>query len=113
MNDRELRQYVTDALEFDPAIDAAWISVAVERGVVTLEGHVPSHGQRHAAGEAAARVRGVRSVIHLVEVRLPGERRVADDELARRAMQVLAWSSFIVDGAVRVTIDHGWVTLAG
>ncbi len=113
MNDRDLRQFVTDALEFDPAIDAAWITVAVERGVVTLEGHVPGHGQRHVAGETAARVRGVRSVIHLVEVRLPADRQVGDDELARRAGQVLAWSTFGDDCTVHITADHGRLTLDG
>lgn len=42
MDDKTLRQHVVDELEFDPRIDAAHIDVAVEDGVVTLSGHVPT-----------------------------------------------------------------------
>ena len=42
MFDSNLRQDIIDELEFEPNIHAADIGVAVESGVVTLTGHVPT-----------------------------------------------------------------------
>jgi osmotically-inducible protein OsmY len=40
MSELQLRQDVVDELEFEPSVDAAHIGVAVDKGVVTLTGHV-------------------------------------------------------------------------
>ena len=36
--DRELQEDVLDALEWEPAVDAARVGVSVKNGVVTLQG---------------------------------------------------------------------------
>jgi osmotically-inducible protein OsmY len=113
MNDRELRQLVIDELEFEPSIDAADIGVAAEQGVVTLSGHVPDYAQKLAAERAAWRVKGVKALAQEIEVRLPGHVRCHDDEIAQRALNILAWTSSVPRDAVRVKVAGGWITLTG
>jgi osmotically-inducible protein OsmY len=49
LNDKQMRQHVTDELDFEPGIDSADIGVAVEDGVVTLSGHVTGYAQKLSA----------------------------------------------------------------
>jgi len=113
MNDKTLRQRVIDELEFEPSVHAAGIGVAVDGGVVTLSGHVPSYAQKLAAERAAWRVKGVRAVAQQIDVHLPEDKKHGDDEIARRALAILAWDSMLPDDAVRVKVQDGWVTLSG
>lgn len=113
MNDKELRQLVVDELEFEPSIDAANIGVAAKQRVVTLTGHVTDYPQKLAAERAAWRVKGVKGIAQEIEVRLPGHVRCNDDEIAQRALNVLAWTSLVPDNAVRVKVADGWITLTG
>lgn len=113
MNDDELRQYIIDELEFEPRIDAANIGVAVEDGIVTLSGHVASYSEKVAAEHAVQRVKGVRGIAEEIEVRYPDEKKTADDQIAKRAVDILAWNTTIPDEAVRVKVQKGWVTLSG
>jgi osmotically-inducible protein OsmY len=51
MSDSTLRQDIINELDFEPSIDAADIgvaveNVAVENGIVTLTGHVPTCAQK-------------------------------------------------------------------
>jgi len=113
MSDTELRQDVIDELEFDPRFDGAHIGVAVDRGVVTLTGHVASFAERTAAVAAARRVRGVRAIADDIEVRFAQEPKTADDQIAKRAVDILAWDVHIPRGAIEVLVENGWVTLTG
>ena len=69
MDDKILRQSIIDELDFEPRIDAAHIGVAVENGIVTLTGHVPSYIQK------VTRVKGVRGIAEEIEVRYRTTRR--------------------------------------
>jgi osmotically-inducible protein OsmY len=113
MKDSTLKQDVLDELDFEPSIDANDIGVAVEDGVVTLSGHVPNYSQKQAVERAVARVKGVRGIAEQIEVRYAGGAGMADDEIARRAVDTLKWSTLIPDGKVQVTVEDGWVTLKG
>jgi osmotically-inducible protein OsmY len=113
MHDKQLQQDVLDELEFEPSIDAAHIGVAVDNGVVTLSGHVSSYAEKTAAESATRRVRGVRAIAQEIEVRYPGDKKTSDDEIAKRALSVLKWDALIPGDAVKVTVQKGWVTLAG
>lgn len=113
MNDKELRQFVLDELEFEPSLDSANISVSAEHGVVTLSGHVGDYAQKTAAERAAWRVKGVKAIAQEIEVRLPGDKQCGDDEIAQRALNILAWNTLIPHDAVRVKVADGWVTLTG
>jgi len=113
MDDKQLRQNVLDELEFEPSVDAANIGVAVDDGVVTLSGHVSSYAEKLAAEQAVRKVKGVRAIAQEIEVRYPTDKKMADDEIAKRALSVLKWHAVIPEGAVKVTVQKGWVTLAG
>ncbi|MDZ5454756.1 BON domain-containing protein [Labrys sp. ZIDIC5] len=113
MDDKVLRQSIIDALDFDPSIDAAHIGVAVEKGVVTLSGHVGSYAEKIAAEMATRRVRGVRAIAEEIEVRYPDGKKTADDQIASRAVSVIAWDAMVPEGVVKVKVEKGWVTLTG
>ncbi|MDE2317357.1 MAG: BON domain-containing protein [Xanthomonadaceae bacterium] len=113
MNDKELRQLVIDELEYEPSIDAADIGVTAEHGVVTLSGHVGDYAQKTAAERAAWRVKGVRGIAQEIEVRLSGDKKRNDDEIAQRALNILAWNTTIPSSGIRVQVSGGWVTLSG
>ncbi len=113
MNDKELRQFVIDELEYEPSLDAADIGVTAEHGVVTLSGYVTDYAQKVAAERAAWRVRGVKGIAQKIEVRLPGDKRQHDDEIAQRILNIFAWNAVIPQEAIRVKVSDGWVTLSG
>jgi hyperosmotically inducible protein len=113
MDDRVLRQAVLDELEFEPSIDAAHIGVAVEKGVVTLSGHVGNYAQKHVALDATRRVRGVRAIADEIEIRYAGEKKFSDDEIAKRATNILSWDTQVPNEAIQITVRNGRITLTG
>ncbi len=113
MNDKELRQNVIDELEFEPSIESANIGVAADSGVVTLSGHVASYLQKIDAERAVWRVKGVKAIAEELEVRLPWDKKVNDDEIAKRAIDILAWSTLVPSESIKVMVRDGWVTLSG
>jgi osmotically-inducible protein OsmY len=113
MDDKQLRQDVLDELEFEPSIDAANIGAAVENGVVTLSGHVPNYWQKTVAERAVWRVKGVKALAEEIKVRFPNDRKDADDQIAERAVSMLAWDASVPKDAVRVKVQDGWITLSG
>jgi osmotically-inducible protein OsmY len=113
MDNIQLRQDTLDELDFEPSIDATKIGVAVSEGVVTLTGHVSSYAEKIAAEEAVRRVKGVRALANEIEVRYPGEKKTSDDEIAKRALNILTWNEVIPEEAIQVIVEKGWVTLRG
>ena len=113
MSDIQLRQNVLDELEFEPSIDAAHIGVTVDDGVVTLTGHLSSYAEKIAAEEAVRRVKGVRAIAEEIEVRYPGQKQTSDDEIAKRALNILQWDTFLPHENIRLTVHKGLVTLTG
>lgn len=111
--DLQLQQRVIDALEFDPSVDAAHIGVSAHEGVVTLSGHVRSYAEKFAAERAVREVRGVKGVAEEIEVRLPSDKKLADDEIAARALRLLHWDVAVPDDRISVKVEHGVVTLSG
>jgi osmotically-inducible protein OsmY len=111
MGDKYLRQLVIDELDFEPSVNAANIGAAVEKGVVTLTGHVSSYAEKVAAEHAVQRVKGVRGVAMELEVRYPNDKKTADDQIAQRALSIIAWDAQVPTGSVQVSVQHGWVTL--
>lgn len=72
-----------------------------------------SYPQKTAAEPAVWRVKGVSGIAQETEVRLPGHKRRADDEVAQRAVNILAWITQVPQGAVKVRVPEGWVRLSG
>ncbi len=115
MNDAEiLQRSVLDELEWDAAVDSSKIGVTTnEDGVVTLTGQVPSYADKRAAENAVKRVRHVKAVANdLKVVPLPPYER-DDSAIAEAAVTALEFSLAVPPDRVRVTVDHGWLTLEG
>ena len=49
MTDKDLKQHVQNALDWEPSVDAKDIGVSVDQGVVTLRGNVASYAEKIAA----------------------------------------------------------------
>lgn len=113
MNDGTLRQDIIDELDFEPSIDAADIGVAVENGIVTLTGHVPTYAQKVTIEDVVRRVKGVKGIAEEIEVRPLGANQTADDEIAKRAINTINWNTSVPDNAVQVKVQKGWLTLTG
>ncbi len=113
MTDIELRQDILDALEFEPSIDASLIGVAVDNGVATLTGHVSSYAEKLAAERVVQSVKGVRAIAQEIEVRFPDGKKTADDEIAKRALNIIAWDAMTPEGQIKIKVQNGWITLTG
>jgi osmotically-inducible protein OsmY len=114
MSDLQLRKDILNELEFEPSVNAAHIGVAVESGVVTLTRHVSTYLEKPAAVKAVRRVKGVRAIAEEIEVRFLGDRKTTpDDEIAKRAVDVLGWDTMVPSGSIQITVHDGWVTLTG
>jgi osmotically-inducible protein OsmY len=111
--DSQLQRDVIAELSWEPSVDHAQIGVSVNDGVVTLSGHVKSYPEKLAAENAARRVAGVRAIAEEIKVRLGSDPKTADDEIARRILDFFAWNVSIPDNAIKVKVEHGWVTLSG
>jgi osmotically-inducible protein OsmY len=113
MSNGTLRQDVLDELEFEPSIDAKNIGVVATAGVVTLSGHVSSYAEKLAVEHAVQRVRGVKAIAEEIEVRFPNKPGTSDDEIARRAIETMKWSTLVPDDHVQIVVQNGHVTLTG
>jgi osmotically-inducible protein OsmY len=113
MTDSQLRQDVIDEFEFDPRFNGEHVGVAVDKNVVSLSGHVNSYAEKLAAIAAARRVKGVHAIAENIEVRYPYQAQTADDQIAKRATDILNWDVVVPAGSVDVLVQDGWVTLTG
>jgi osmotically-inducible protein OsmY len=113
MNELKLRNDILDELAYEPIVDAAHIGVAVDQNVVTLTGHVSSYAQRLAAVAAVRRLKGVHGIADEIEVVDSTQVRTSDDDLVKRAINMLSWDSVVPGEAIQVTVHKGLVTLTG
>lgn len=112
-SDGQLQQDVMDELQWEPRVQHANIGVAAKDGIITLSGFVASFAEKIAAEKAARRVKGVRGLAEEIEVRLAGDAKTADPEIAKRIADMFDWSALIPRGKIEVKVEHGWVTLTG
>ena len=111
--DADLKRDVTAELAWDPAVKSTAIGVAVKDGVVTLSGHLETFAEKHAAERALGRVAGVKAIALELDVKLSFDHKRSDTDIAVSAEQALKWSTLVPVEAIRLTVDHGWVTLQG
>ena len=94
-------------------VTAAHVGVTANDGVITLTGHVPNYLEKSAAERAASRVRGVKAIAQEIEVRLPVQTERSDEDIARAAVDRIAWEVSIPANLVKIKVEEGWVTLTG
>lgn len=113
MTDRELKQHVQNALDWEPGLDATDIGVSVDEGVVTLRGNVASYSGKMTAERVALRVYGAKAVANDLIVHLPSGFDRTDTEIAQAAVSALNWNTVVPRDRVTVTVTSGRVTLSG
>ncbi len=133
MGDGAIRDHVRDALIQEPALETCtiriWdkdqvdivreslrqpfgaIEVAVEEGVVTLNGQVPSLSHKRLAGVLGWWVPGSQDVINGLEVVPPEDDN--DDEITDAVRLVLEKNPFVNADQIRVSTNNSLVTLEG
>ncbi len=129
MGDGEIRDHVRDALleeacfgsirtgdsegsrEKSTVAPQSWVDVAVDDGVVTLDGQVSSLSHKRLAGVLAWWVPGSRDVVNGLEV-VP-DQKDSDDEIAEAVKLVLEKDPLVNANRIRVTIRDAVVTLEG
>jgi osmotically-inducible protein OsmY len=113
MDDKTLHHAAAEELEWAPHLDASHIQVTVHDGVVRLSGHVGTLAEKKAANRSVWHLQGVVGVHDEIEVRPVEAERHSDEELVRRAKQVLLWDSMVPGADIHVNAENGIVTLTG
>ena len=111
--DTDLKRDVTAELAWDPAVKSTAIGVAVKDGVVTLSGHLETFADKHATERALWRVAGVKAIALELDVKLSPDHKRSDTDIAAGTEEALKWNTLVPPQAIRLTVDHGWVTLQG
>jgi osmotically-inducible protein OsmY len=109
----ELQKKVLEAMDWEPSLDATRIGIAASGGVVTLTGQVPSYADRLAAERVVKRIVGVKGLANDLDVRLPGDARRTDTDLATAAVKALEWDVQVPHQLVKPRVADGWITLEG
>lgn len=109
----ELKRDIEEELAWEPSVDASHIAVAVNRGIVTLVGHVPAYGEKCVAERAAARVLGVKAVADELEVKLHGRDERNDEDVAAACVNALQTDYDVPEDSMKVVVSDGFVTLEG
>lgn len=113
MTDNDVKQYVQNALDWEPSIDAKDIGVSVKDAVVTLRGNVASYSEKIAAENAALAIYGVKAVANDLVVRLASLYTRTDTEIAQAAVSALKWNTAVPDDRVTVSVTDGWIAVGG
>jgi osmotically-inducible protein OsmY len=112
MLDTEIARNVLDELLWDKSINADKINATASDGRVTLTGAVVTYHDKWRAGEDARGVHGVTAVDNDILVDITAERNL-DADLVDAAEKGLAANTLVPPGAVKVTAEDGWLTMAG
>jgi len=113
MTDKDLKQHVQSALDWEPSVDASDIGVSVDESVVTLRGNVGSYSEKMAAERVALRVYGVKAVANDLAVHLGSAFARTDTEIAQAAVSALKWNIMVPHDRITITVGEGWLTLKG
>jgi osmotically-inducible protein OsmY len=109
--DVALRHDVEWELQWDTSFDAKNIGEAVEHGVVTLTGDVRSYAEKLNVERAIERVSGVRGVANELQIRTLDEYN--DTDIAKAAVDAIAWNTLVPAHRVVVEMERGWAILRG
>ena len=112
-SDTDIQRDVVNELKWDPSLRDDDVAIAVRDGVVTLAGTVDSYIEKWTAERLTSKVRGVKAIANNIEVKLPSSSERTDADLARAAVNALAWNTSVPQDRVKVKVENGWLTLEG
>ena len=111
--DSQIQADVMQELKWDPSVSHEHIGVSVSEGIVMLSGTIPSYIEKSAAERAAQRVAGVKAVVEKIDVKLAEPHKRDDQDIAKSIINQFKWSVQIPDDLIKVSVENGWVNLAG
>lgn len=111
--DADIKKDILAELKWDPEIDETDIGVTVKDGSAVLMGTVSSYFQKTAAGRAAKRIRGVRSIADEIEVKLPYQMEGSDEDISQRISDLFEWNAQIPADDIKSVVRSGIVTISG
>jgi osmotically-inducible protein OsmY len=111
--DLQVKNDVLDELEWEPSVNAAEIGVTVKDGIVTLMGTVERLPEKWETERAAQHVTGVKAIANEIEVKLPGESKRTDADIALAAVNALDADTRVPRDHIKVSVEHGRITLTG
>jgi osmotically-inducible protein OsmY len=112
-NNEELQKDVQDAIKWEPLLNAAEIGVTAKDGVVSLTGVVDSYSKKLEAEAAAKSVAGVKAVVEKIEIKFSSSWNKSNADIANEVLAALKSRWDVPSDKVKVTVQDGWVTLAG
>jgi osmotically-inducible protein OsmY len=111
--DADLKRDVEAELAWDPTVKSTAVGVAVKDSVVTVTGHLDTYAERQAVARALRRVHGVRAIALELDVNLTPLHKRTDTDIANACENTLRWNTVVPLDQIRITVDHGSVTLHG
>lgn len=111
--DSELKKDVLAELAWDPLVPEARVGVSVSDGVVTLSGHLDSYSEKVAVRRAVERIAGVRAIAMEMDVIPLTAHQRSDTEIAAAVEHALSWNTAVPRERIHITVEKGWVSLAG
>jgi osmotically-inducible protein OsmY len=109
--DADIAAAVTQALEWDAALDIDDLDVTVSKGWVTLKGEVEWGFERSDAERVARRITGVRGISNLITVR--PRKQPSPDEMKRTIESALVRSAETDAKRINVEVHGSKVILTG
>ena len=107
--DVDIAKSVRDSLDLNILVPAKDIKVTVEKGWVTLEGEVEWLYQKEEAYDTASRIKGVKGVINLVELKP----HVTPTDVKERIEQALKRMATVDASKIKVEMRDGKAVLKG
>jgi osmotically-inducible protein OsmY len=108
----QLKEAVIAELAWMPSVGSELLDVCINDGGVTLSGQVQTYPEKHAAVQAALRVRGVTAVVDEIEVHSLQALR-PDIDIAEEAADLFRRTPLTPPGSVKVHVCERVVTLTG
>lgn len=112
-SDSDIRKDILEEVEWEPSLRHDDVAIAVRDGVVTLGGFVDSYADKWRAERVVSGIRGVKAIANEIQVKLPSGSTRADPDIARAALDALAWNITVPADRVKVKVENGWITLEG
>jgi osmotically-inducible protein OsmY len=109
--DEKVRAAIQSHLEWNPEIDADYVTVSVDSGRVVLQGTVNSYWGRTVAENLAAGVRGVVEVMN--ELAVVTSDRFTDEAIAADITAAMRRDARVAENSVQVAVQDAAVTLSG
>lgn len=111
--DEQIQTDVQEELKWEPYLKASQIGVAVNKGIVTLSGHVDSYSKKLAAEKAAKRVGGVKAIAEDIQIGVSPAYSKTDAEIAEAVLNALKWHTAVQEDKLKIKVEDGVVRLEG